>query len=80
MEMLNQFDIAKSEIHEALCDSIDTRTVIEKIRVLISAANVYTMEKVGIMCTDVFKIRLKFLRLKINPCQTAIYLSTSSNI
>ncbi|KAI6196007.1 Cysteinyl-tRNA synthetase [Aphelenchoides besseyi] len=36
-----------SDIHAALCDSIDTRTVVEKLRELINAANIYIKEKNG---------------------------------
>lgn len=36
----------KAKIHEALCDSIDTRLVIEKMRELINASNVYIKDKV----------------------------------
>jgi cysteinyl-tRNA synthetase len=31
----------KADIHAALCDSIDTRTVMEKIRELINSSNIY---------------------------------------
>jgi cysteinyl-tRNA synthetase len=37
--------LIQSEIHLALCDSIDTRTVLEKIRSIISLINLYLIEK-----------------------------------
>ncbi|KAI6171817.1 Cysteinyl-tRNA synthetase [Aphelenchoides besseyi] len=43
--LLDLFSTIKSDIHVALCDSIDTRTVIEKLRELINAANIYIKEK-----------------------------------
>lgn len=43
MDLLNKFLRLKDEIHTALCDSIDTRTVIEKIRELIKETNIYVM-------------------------------------
>lgn len=43
LERLNQF---KTEVRTALCDSIDTRTVLEAIRELISQCNIYMQEKV----------------------------------
>ncbi|KAI6224150.1 Cysteinyl-tRNA synthetase [Aphelenchoides besseyi] len=45
LRLLNMFTTIKSDIHAALCDSIDTRTVVEKLRELINAANIYIKEK-----------------------------------
>ncbi|TMS37214.1 hypothetical protein L596_004191 [Steinernema carpocapsae] len=45
LELNNKFEEKKGEIREALCDSIDTRTVIEKIRALIKLGNAYVKEK-----------------------------------
>jgi len=41
LEVFNKFNTLKSEIHAALCDSIDTRTVVEKIRTMINIGNEY---------------------------------------
>jgi cysteinyl-tRNA synthetase len=40
-----KFTAAKSKVHDALCDSVDTRTVVEALKELISAANVYVNQK-----------------------------------
>lgn len=45
-ELLRNFSTVKADIHDALCDSINTHDVIEKVRILISKANVYIKEKV----------------------------------
>ncbi|KAH7729373.1 cysteine--tRNA ligasecytoplasmic [Aphelenchoides avenae] len=44
-EILQKFSKIKGEIHRALCDSIDTRTVMEKIREIVTMGNVYIMDK-----------------------------------
>ncbi|KHJ82721.1 hypothetical protein OESDEN_17584, partial [Oesophagostomum dentatum] len=46
LEIMDEFLRIKKEIHEALCDSVDTRTVIEKLRELIGLGNSYIVEKV----------------------------------
>lgn len=46
LEVLAKFSEGKKGIHHALCDSIDTRTVIEKIRQIIGVCNSYIKEKV----------------------------------
>ncbi|VDM55334.1 unnamed protein product [Angiostrongylus costaricensis] len=45
LEILEEFSKIKEGIHRALCDSIDTRTVIEKLRELIGIGNAYINEK-----------------------------------
>jgi len=45
LALLQTLSTIKSDIHEALCDSIDTRTVIEKMRELINSSNIYIKEK-----------------------------------
>ncbi|KAK9503324.1 hypothetical protein O3M35_011923 [Rhynocoris fuscipes] len=41
LELNRTFRCTREAIHEALCDNIDTRTVLEKIRECISSCNVY---------------------------------------
>ena len=41
LEMNEKLEKAKEGIHSALCDNIDTRTVLEIIRELVSQSNVY---------------------------------------
>lgn len=43
---MEEFFKIKSAVNTALCDSIDTRTVIEKIRELIAIGNAYINEMV----------------------------------
>ncbi|CAI5438832.1 unnamed protein product [Caenorhabditis angaria] len=45
LRLLDDFGKLKAEVHVALCDSVDTRTVVEKIRELIGLGNSYIMEK-----------------------------------
>ncbi|KJH52646.1 cysteine--tRNA ligase [Dictyocaulus viviparus] len=45
LSVVEEFSNIKDEIHRALCDSIDTRTVIEKLRELINIGNAYIYEK-----------------------------------
>uniref|UniRef100_A0A8R1I866 Cysteine--tRNA ligase, cytoplasmic n=1 Tax=Caenorhabditis japonica TaxID=281687 RepID=A0A8R1I866_CAEJA len=45
LKLMDDFGKLKKEVHEALCDSVDTRTVVEKLRELISLGNVYINEK-----------------------------------
>ncbi|CAD5219372.1 unnamed protein product [Bursaphelenchus okinawaensis] len=45
LEMKKQIDEAKEAIHLAFCDSVDTRSVIEKIRQVISYCNLYIKHK-----------------------------------
>uniref|UniRef100_A0A915CWW8 Cysteine--tRNA ligase, cytoplasmic n=1 Tax=Ditylenchus dipsaci TaxID=166011 RepID=A0A915CWW8_9BILA len=45
LHVLAQFQKLKCGIHAALCDSIDTRTVVEKMREIISLSNVYIRDK-----------------------------------
>ena len=47
LEVFNKFSTLKSEIHAALCDSIDTRTVVEKIRTMINIGNEYINKTVS---------------------------------
>jgi len=48
LQLLGEFQRLKAIIHEALCDSIDTREVIERLREIIGASNVYSMEMVSV--------------------------------
>ncbi|PAV86187.1 hypothetical protein WR25_05338 [Diploscapter pachys] len=48
LKLMDEFFKLKEEIHNALCDSIDTRTVMEKITKLVAIGNAYINEKVGI--------------------------------
>jgi len=41
LEMNEKLEKAKESVHAALCDNIDTRTVLETIRELVSQSNVY---------------------------------------
>ncbi|KAE9556057.1 hypothetical protein FO519_000691 [Halicephalobus sp. NKZ332] len=41
LDVFHKFHELKADIHAALCDSIDTRTVIEKIRAMINIGNEY---------------------------------------
>lgn len=43
MDLFNEFNRLKNEVHEAFCDSIDTRTVLEKLREIIKLSNIYIM-------------------------------------
>ncbi|EGT38442.1 hypothetical protein CAEBREN_31972, partial [Caenorhabditis brenneri] len=45
LKLRDDFSKLKTEVHAALCDSVDTRTVIEKFRELIGLGNVYIVEK-----------------------------------
>uniref|UniRef100_A0A667WNS5 Cysteine--tRNA ligase, cytoplasmic n=1 Tax=Myripristis murdjan TaxID=586833 RepID=A0A667WNS5_9TELE len=45
MDLNNIFYEKKSAIHEALCDNMDTRTVMEEMRSLVSQANSYIASK-----------------------------------
>nr|CDJ80309.1 Cysteinyl-tRNA synthetase domain containing protein [Haemonchus contortus] len=45
IQIMEEFSNIKKDIHDALCDSIDTRTVIEKLRDLIGIGNAYINEK-----------------------------------
>ncbi|VDN88692.1 unnamed protein product, partial [Brugia pahangi] len=47
--LVNNFCKIKTEINVALCDSIDTRTVVEKLRELIAIGNAYFIEMVNIL-------------------------------
>ncbi|XP_053684550.1 cysteine--tRNA ligase, cytoplasmic [Sabethes cyaneus] len=40
-DLQSKFNAAKKSVHEALCDNIDTRTVLDTLRDLISHSNVY---------------------------------------
>lgn len=44
VDLLNRIDTIRAEIHSAICDSIDTRAVVEKISQLIGLINVYLKE------------------------------------
>lgn len=52
MILLKDFTKYKAEIHEALCDSLDTRTVILKMREIINSANIYMKEQVRVLDTE----------------------------
>jgi len=41
----DRFNIAKTKVHERLCDSIDTRGALDEIRDLISDCNIYMMNQ-----------------------------------
>ncbi|KAF1770270.1 hypothetical protein GCK72_002088 [Caenorhabditis remanei] len=45
LKLMDEFGKLKSEVHGSLCDSVDTRTVIEKFRELIGLGNAYIVEK-----------------------------------
>lgn len=47
LALLNTLSSTKADIHEALCDSVDTRLTIEKMRELINASNSYMKENVS---------------------------------
>ncbi|KHN83584.1 Cysteine--tRNA ligase, cytoplasmic [Toxocara canis] len=44
LQLMDEFFKIKSEVNAALCDSVDTRAVIEKIRELIGLGNAYIVE------------------------------------
>merc|ERR1711992_41752 len=41
LELNRELETAKDKIHRALCDNIDTRTVLETIRELVTTSNAY---------------------------------------
>ncbi|KAK6023665.1 cysteine--tRNA ligase [Ostertagia ostertagi] len=45
LQIMEEFSAIKKDVHDALCDSMDTRTVIEKLRDLIGIGNAYVNEK-----------------------------------
>lgn len=45
---MEDFCKMKCEINAALCDSVDTRTVIEKLRQLVAMGNAYINEMVSV--------------------------------
>ncbi|CAD6191916.1 unnamed protein product [Caenorhabditis auriculariae] len=45
LQLMEDFSKLKADVHDALCDSVDTRTVVEKIRELIWLGNAYIAEK-----------------------------------
>ncbi|VDO77455.1 unnamed protein product [Heligmosomoides polygyrus] len=45
LRVVDEFLKIKREVHEAMCDSVDTRTVIEKLRELIGVGNAYINDK-----------------------------------
>uniref|UniRef100_A0A914CL90 Cysteine--tRNA ligase, cytoplasmic n=1 Tax=Acrobeloides nanus TaxID=290746 RepID=A0A914CL90_9BILA len=45
LQRLEKFLSIKQEIHAALCDSVDTRTVIEKLREMVKMGNEYIRDK-----------------------------------
>ena len=49
LKHFNQFLALKTEIHSAMCDSIDTRTVIEAIRSIINVGNAYIQVAVSFL-------------------------------
>ncbi|CAD5226388.1 unnamed protein product [Bursaphelenchus xylophilus] len=65
LETKKLIDEAKEAIHYALCDSVDTRTVIEKVRQIIGYCNLYLKEKE----TNQVAPRVKLLR------DTAVYIT-----
>lgn len=40
-DLQKQFNVTKRSIHVALCDNIDTRTVLDHIRDIVAACNIY---------------------------------------
>lgn len=48
LQCLEKYLTLKQEIHAALCDSIDTHTVIEKMRKIIEMGNIYIKDKVSV--------------------------------
>uniref|UniRef100_A0A0N5AW37 Cysteine--tRNA ligase, cytoplasmic n=1 Tax=Syphacia muris TaxID=451379 RepID=A0A0N5AW37_9BILA len=44
LQLMDEFFKIKADVNAALCDSVDTRTAVEKIRELISLGNAYTLE------------------------------------
>ncbi|XP_014218904.1 cysteine--tRNA ligase, cytoplasmic [Copidosoma floridanum] len=44
LDLNNKFYTAKDDIHNALCDNIDTRTVLEKVRELVTSCNIYVKD------------------------------------
>lgn len=45
--LLSSFYERKSAVHEALCDNVDTRSVLEEMRSLVSQSNSYIAERKG---------------------------------
>ncbi|GMT23913.1 hypothetical protein PFISCL1PPCAC_15210, partial [Pristionchus fissidentatus] len=45
LEIRDKFNTIKCEFHSALCDSVDTRTAMEKLREIITIGNAYIVEK-----------------------------------
>lgn len=68
---LASFFEKKAAVHEAMCDNIDTRTVLEEMRSLVSQCNSYIagkksarqmpnrtlLENISIYLTQMFKVR-----------------------
>jgi cysteinyl-tRNA synthetase len=54
LQLFNKFNASKTVIHEALCDSFDTRKVIETIRSILTESNTYitTTEATGTINAD----------------------------
>uniref|UniRef100_A0A914PYA4 Cysteine--tRNA ligase, cytoplasmic n=1 Tax=Panagrolaimus davidi TaxID=227884 RepID=A0A914PYA4_9BILA len=54
LQLFNKFNASKTVIHEALCDSFDTRKVIETIRSILTESNTYitTTEATGTINVD----------------------------
>uniref|UniRef100_A0AC34GP63 Cysteine--tRNA ligase n=1 Tax=Panagrolaimus sp. ES5 TaxID=591445 RepID=A0AC34GP63_9BILA len=54
LQLFNKFNASKTIIHEAMCDSIDTRKVIETIRSILTESNTYitTTEATGTINAD----------------------------
>lgn len=46
MTVLAQYSNVRKAIHAALCDSVDTRTVLEQVRNVVSICNLYMKDKV----------------------------------
>lgn len=69
--MSSSFYDRKSAVHEALCDNVDTRTVMEEMRLLVSQSNSYVasrkserlrpnrllVESVAVYLTDMLRVR-----------------------
>ena len=55
---MDEFFKIKADVNAALCDSVDTRTVVEKIRELISLGNAYIHEMVNcyMFCLEMFYV------------------------
>lgn len=86
--MLCSFYDRKFAIHEALCDNVDTRTVMEEMRVLVGQSNTYIasrknaklrpnrllVESIAVYLTNMLKVSRSF------TCFNFLLISTDGRV